>query len=187
MNIPADKLLPYFENYVCPICRTAPKIGGYTTWFRVQPASAQVLHASGAGKKSAYEKKIKDAIRNSRHRIASDTEVNGPLNVFDPNNVYGKGTKELDVCIGLFFGLSPSCADKDVDNMTKVFLDAIKGPGGLISDDKAVTHLEVIKRQMVATEISVADNYLVGVRISTVSRVVQRAVSFEWNSSVVVL
>lgn len=180
---PVD-LIKYFEDYICPVCKGRTTPGGFTTWFRVQPASAQALHGLGAGEKANYEQKIKNEIAKHSHQMKWDLSgATYPLNVFDPNNVYGKGPKNRDVCVGLFFGLSQSCTDKDVDNMAKLFLDAIKGNDGLLSDDKAVTHLEIIKRELIP-ELPTDNNYLVGVRISLISSSVQRSIPFTWSPTV---
>jgi hypothetical protein len=188
MSIQSNELIKYFEDFVCPICRDRIVPGGFTTWFRVEPKSAQSLHADGAGKKALYEQKIKAEIaKNNYQMVGSADGTKHPLNVFDPNNVYGKGTRYMDVCIGLFFGLSPTCKDKDVDNMAKLFLDALKGPNGLLSDDKVITHLEVIKRELISEPPSSPDNYLVGVRVSMVSSSIGRKVPFTWNASMPVI
>jgi hypothetical protein len=184
MAVSPAQLIQHFEDYVCPICRERIVPGGFTTWFRVKPKSAQALESAGAGVKADYISKIKNEILKNGWQMAWDTSgKKHPLNEFDPNNVYGNGPKTRDVCVGLFFGLSASCRDKDVDNMAKLFLDVIKGADGLISDDKAVTHLEIIKRELVS-DPPTQGNYLVGVRISMVSSNIGRKVPFTWSASV---
>lgn len=187
MSIQPSELIKNFEEYVCPICNGGIAIGGFTTWFRVRPESAQALNKI-AGDKSLYENKIREEVAKRGYQFTwSSNGLTHPLNVSDPYSVHGRGMKIRDVCVGLFFGLSPSCKDKDVDNMTKAFLDAIKGPEGLISDDSAVTHLEVIKRELEHDLSSSQDNYLVGVRISLVSSKVGRSFPFSWNPAVPVI
>lgn len=184
MAVNPSQLIQHFEDYVCQLCKERIVPGGFTTWFRVRPASAQALESAGTGVKADYIEKIKKEILNNGWQMAWDTSgITHPLNEFDPNNVYGKGPKTRDVCVGLFFGLSPSCRDKDVDNMAKLFLDAIKGSDGLLSDDKAVTHLEIIKRELVP-DPPTQDNYLVGVRISIVSSSIGRRIPFTWSAAV---
>lgn len=178
-----------FDDYCCPICEPDGIALGFTTWFRIRPESAQSLHNLGAGEKASYEQAVQNEIIKNNYQMLWDTSGKRyPLNTFDPGNVYGKrkpGEKPVqrDVCVGLFFGLTATCKDKDVDNMTKLFLDSLKGPDGLINDDKAVVHLDVLKRQLVPTEIT-NDNYLVGVRISLVRSAVKRTVKFSWANTV---
>lgn len=188
MPINPNDLIEYFQNQVCPICAVNRSLGGFTTWFRVLPASAQSLHNQGPGIKAAYERKIQDAIHAQHYQVTGC--VGGkryPLNILDPENIYDNGSEILDTCVSLFFGLSPKCTDKDVDNMAKLFLDSIKGPGGLISDDKSITHLEVIKRRLISDPASMVDNYLVGVRIAILGSATNRAIPFTWSSSVCVI
>lgn len=111
-----------------------------------------------------------------------------PLNTFDPKNVYGKRKPDeppvqLDVCVGLLFGLSQECLDKDVDNMTKLFLDALKGADGLVHDDSAVVHLNVTKRLLIPAAPT-TNNYLVGVRVTVLRSTMKREINFTWHSNV---
>ena len=182
-------LMEEFQEYACPHCSLPPYTQGFTAWFRVNPESAQDLHTEGKDVKNAYEQKIKDEFaKRNFQQVATVGGARYPLNLSDPANVYGKGVKSLDVCVGLFFGLSKKCTDKDVDNMTKLFLDALKGEDGLIDDDRAVTHLEVFKRILVHQAGSEADeNYLVGVRVLPVSRTLSRSIPFTWSLSTAVI
>jgi len=178
-----------FEEYCCPVCEPDGVARGFSTWFRVRPESAQALHNLGAGEKAKYEQAIRAEI--ATHGFQMTWDASGkryPLNTFDPGNVYGKRKPgelpvQRDVCVSLFFGLTPNCADKDVDNMTKLFLDALKGSDGLIHDDKAVVHLDVLKRVLVPCTVT-ENNYLVGVRISLVRATVKRDVNFTWKGAV---
>lgn len=178
-----------FEDYSCPLCEPEGLANGFTTWFRVRPESAQALHNLGAGQKAKYEAAIRKEIADHGFQMSWDAAGKKyPLNTFDPKNVYGKRKDgeppvQRDVCIRLFFGLSVGCTDKDVDNMTKLFLDALKGDDGLIHDDKAVVHLEVLKRVLVPNMVT-NDNYLVGVRISLARSTVGRNVDFTWQPAV---
>ena len=159
-----------FENYCCPVCEPGGVAKGFTTWFRVRPESAQALQRL-TGEKAKYEVAIRAEIAKSGFQMTSDASGKKyPLNTSDPGNVYGKRKPgelpvQRDVCVGLLFGLTPNCKDKDVDNMTKLFLDALQGEDGLIHNDKAVVHLDVLKRVLVPSTIT-DNNYLVGVRIS---------------------
>ncbi|HEX7641963.1 MAG TPA: hypothetical protein VF450_06900 [Noviherbaspirillum sp.] len=178
-----------FEEYCCPVCEPGGIARGFITWFRIRPESAQALHNLGAGEKAKYEQAIRAEIAKHGFQMVWDaSEKRYPLNTFDPGNVYGKRKPDeppvyRDVCVGLFFGLTPDCTDKDVDNMTKLFLDALKGPDGLFHDDKAVVHLDVLKRVLMPSA-DIKDNYLVGVRISLVRSTVKRIVDFTWHGAV---
>lgn len=178
-----------FQNYCCPVCEPDGIAKGFTTWFRVRPESAQGLHNVGPGVKRRYEEAIRlEIAKKSNQMTWSASGKKYPLNTFDPHNVYGRRKPgeppvQRDVCIGLLFGLTPTCADKDVDNMTKLFLDALKGPEGLIHDDDAIVHLDVIKRVLLPSS-AIENNYVVGVRISLVSLQVKREVSFTWQEDV---
>ena len=178
-----------FKDYCCPVCEPDRPGMSFSTWFRVRPESAQALHNMGAGEKGKYEKAIRDEIARHSHQMTWDASGNRyPLNTFDPKNVYGKRKpdeppKQRDVCVGLLFGLTPNCSDKDVDNMAKLFLDALKGADGLFHDDKAVVHLEVLKRVLVPNSVT-DNNYLVGVRICLVRSTVKREVTFTWQGAV---
>lgn len=126
-------LLESFGEGQCMICEAPPRFGGATHWYRVQPESAQALRSKsdvgGLSAKLHFRQKIQNEIQVKKHgAIASISGKRHPLNLRDPLGV-SRPAKELDVCIGLFFGLSPQCRDKDVDNMAKAFLDAIKGRG----------------------------------------------------------
>ncbi len=177
------------EDYCCPVCEPGGIARGFTTWFRVRPASAQALHKLGAGEKAGYEQAIRMEIDKHGFRMTWDTSGKKyPLNTFDPGNVYGKRKPgqppvQRDVCVSLLFGLTPDCKDKDVDNMTKLFLDALKGPDGLIHDDKDIVHLDVMKRVLMPCSVT-KDNYLVGVRISLVRTAVKRSANFTWAGAV---
>ena len=179
-------IFTWFQNFRCPICQPTGAMGGFTTWFRVRPASAQSLHNLGAGEKAKYEQAIRAEM--TKHGLQMTWVNSGtkyPLNTFDPTNVYGRRRpgeppRQRDVCVGLFFGLTPDCSDKDIDNMSKLFIDALKGPEGLLHDDKAVVHLDVLKRILTPLTLT-ADNYLVGVRITLVKSTVRREADFTWT------
>ncbi len=175
----------WFEEFRCPVCQPEGGVGGFTTWFRVRPESAQALHKR-TGEKAKYEKAIRAEIAKNGFQMTWDHSGKAyPLNTFDPANVYGKRKpgeppRQRDVCVGLLFGLTPNCLDKDLDNMSKLFLDALKGDDSLLHDDKAVVHLDVLKR-VLTPSVSVEDNYLVGVRIALVQSAVKRTVNFSWK------
>jgi hypothetical protein len=178
-----------FEDHRCLVCQPKGIVDPFSAWFRVRPESAQALHNLGAGEKAKYENAIRVEI--AKRGLQMTWGISGkrvPLNTFDPDNVYGKRKngdppRQRDVCVGLIFGLTGSCTDKDVDNMTKLFLDALKGDDGLIHDDSAVVHLNVLKRVLVPSTTT-GDNYLVGVRIGLVEGSVKRAINFTWQNSV---
>lgn len=182
-------IFAHLNDYCCPVCQPSGIPTGFSTWFRVRPESAQALHNLGAGEKARYENAIRAEIAKHNYQMTWGKVGHGyPLNTFDPHNVYGKRGKndppvQRDVCVALLFGLTPGCPDKDVDNMAKLFLDALKGKDGLVHDDKAVVHLEVLKRVLVPSTVT-GDNYLVGVRISLVSTKVKREANFTWSGAV---
>lgn len=174
-------LIEDFQDHICPICNPGRFGPGFTAWFRVKPQSAQAL-AQNAGAKCKFRQEIKREIcENNYQQIGSWKGRRYPINISDPINAYGRGSLAKNVCVSLLFGLSTSCSDKDVDNMAKAFLDAIKGDDGLISDDSEVTHLEIIKRWIIPGAPT-NDNYLIGVRISQVTSSVDHSIAFEWAS-----
>jgi Holliday junction resolvase RusA-like endonuclease len=178
MAMTPNELVNYFQDYRCPICKPGTRVGAFTTWFRVKPESAQSLHNQGAGVKANYEQKIRKEIEERGYRPKSThSGFEYPLNVSNPVGIYGQKNDERDACVGLFFGLSESCTDKDADNMAKLFLDAIKGKDGFLSDDKVISHLEVIKRNLIA-DPQQPHNYLVGVRIGLVGPSVTRDIAY---------
>lgn len=179
-------LIDEFQDHICPICSPATFRRGFTAWFRVKPESAQAL-AQTSGNTCGFRQRIRDEIKKNNYQaIGSWKGDKYPINISDPLNVYGKGSIARNVCVSLFFGLSEGCTDKDVDNMAKAFLDAIKGKEGLISDDDKVTHLEILKRRLIPKQPS-NGNYLVGVRISLVKSTVDHDIQFEWASWVPIL
>lgn len=179
-------LIDEFQEHICPICSPAAFRPGFTTWFRVKPESAQVL-AQTSGATCGFRQRIRDEIKKKNYQeIGTWKGDRYPINITDPLNVYGKGSVARNVCVSLFFGLSERCTDKDVDNMAKAFLDAIKGNEGLISDDAKVTHLEILKRRLIPKQPS-DDNYLVGVRISLVKSTVDHNTQFEWAPCVPII
>lgn len=109
------------SQYDCPICSTneGPCI---SFPIRISPQSKQSM---ACNKRAAFELGIKGYLNS--------------INFFDLN----KFDINEKICIHLVFVLGLKSKDKDVDNMAKALLDAIKGI--LFGDDANVDHLSVLK------------------------------------------
>lgn len=181
------KIIDYFQDYKCPTCQTRRPIGGFTTWLRIKPESAQQLYkVSGATAK--FRKTVIEAILAKWPQTNPNTDAGlaFPLNATRKSKLTGQKTVIKKICVGLFFGLSEKCKNKDVDNMTKAILDSLKGKSGLFNDDSEIVHLEVFKRVLVPSK-SVADNYCVGIRIMMYQEHDDAKIDFSWDNSVPVL
>lgn len=148
-----------FQESICPVCKKR----GIPVWFRVKPESAQAMSGEKA---RTFRDDIRSTILERYNRISDERGISSPWNVTE-------GGDQLRVCVHLLFGLAKVDKDKDVDNMAKAFLDAIKDddsePYGLISDDSFVQHLSIEKYTLLIPPGGQAQdlNYIVGVKIAT--------------------
>lgn len=163
-NYDTPQELTAFEKRACPVCGCI----GRTTYFRLRPESAQAMAQvrDGGDRVTTYDfrKSVKRAVLERRLRWNGQNGETYPWN-WNPDE-----RKAYPACVHLLFGLSDSETDKDkdVDNMTKAFLDAIKHV--LIDDDAGVQHLLVEKYRLhiPAGGTNAAENVLVGVRIAPI-------------------
>ncbi len=148
-----------FEESICPVCKKR----GVPVWFRVRPESAQAM--SGEETRT-FRDDIRSKILERYNRVSDERGISRPLNVTEDGD-------QLRICVRLLFGLAKVDNDKDVDNMAKAFLDAIKDDNsesyGLISDDSFVQHLSIEKYTLLIPPAGQAQdlNYIVGVKIAT--------------------
>ena len=148
-----------FQESICPVCKKR----GVPVWFRVRPESAQAMSGE---KKKTFRDNIRSKILERYTRISDERGISRAWNVTNDGD-------QLRVCVHLLFGLAKVDNDKDVDNMAKAFLDAIKDDDsesyGLISDDSFVQHLSIQKYTLLLPPAGQAQdlNYIVGVKIAT--------------------
>lgn len=147
-----------FQESICPVCKKR----GVPVWFRVRPESAQAMSGE---KTRTFRDHIRSKILERYNRISGVSGTSRPWNVTEHGD-------QLHVCVHLLFGLAKGDHDKDVDNMAKAFLDAIKDDDsesyGLISDDSFVQHLSIEKYELLIPPAGQAQdlNYIVGVKIA---------------------
>lgn len=151
-----------FDKRPCPVCGRV----GRTTYFRLRPESAQAM---GAGRLGS------DVITTYDFRAAVKADVrkrnlrwHGKNGETYPWNWDLDGNKPMPACVHLLFGMGRPDHDKDVDNMAKAFLDAIKHV--LIDDDSGVQHMLVEKYRLHVPEggVNAKENVLVGVRVAPI-------------------
>lgn len=147
----SQQFIDEFQNNGCAVCNVKRP---FTAWLRIKPASFQSLAKEKMTK--SFRVAVAAFISDCGMQMAVSHSSRTPLNVIDGSN--------RNVCIGLFLGLSAVEKDKDVDNVSKAFLDALKGNLGLISDDACITHLD-IRKVVMQTSIPSSSNHVVGIRL----------------------
>ncbi len=110
------------SQFHCPICSRRNNSIVRTITIRISAISKQAV-ASKPETRKAFEKAIE-------YR----------LNLLQPNHIFQRGDK---LCIHIVFILSKHNRDKDLDNMSKALLDALKGV--LFGDDIDIDHLSLMK------------------------------------------
>jgi len=164
MPIDTDKFL----TNPCPVCGTSHRYGTY--FFQVEPESAQSLARKGSLATQAYRTAIRNIIANNHYRTAwthDDTERHA-VNKSDALGLNGP-PRIRKVCMKIIFVLrdDTNIRDKDLDNMEKAFLDAIKEePHGLITDDVEIVHLDSVKVTRNSAPISFTEKHASGYQLS---------------------
>lgn len=110
------------SQFHCPICSRRNDSIIRVITIRISAISKQSV-ASEPKKRKAFEKAIK-------HRLGT----------LKTNHTFQRGEK---LCIHIVFILGKQNRDKDLDNMAKALLDALKGV--LFGDDMDIDHLSLMK------------------------------------------
>jgi Holliday junction resolvase RusA-like endonuclease len=110
------------SQFHCPICSRRTNSIFRIINIRISAVSKQAV-ASNSIKRKAFEKAIK-------YR----------LNSLQNQHVFHRGEK---LCVHIVFVLGKQNRDKDLDNMAKALLDALKGV--LFGDDMDIDHLSLMK------------------------------------------
>ena len=114
----ADKV-NILSQYHCPICRDS----GFPILIipiRISPQSKQAM-AAVPKKRAAFELAVSEYIHRSKDKFAINDRF----------------------CLHIVFVLGCNSRDKDLDNMSKALLDALKG--SLFGDDLNIDHLSLLK------------------------------------------
>ncbi len=109
------------SQFHCPICAT--KDGLFPVCIipiRVTPVSKQAISKTRK-KRAAFEKAI-------RHHFANEKSLL---------------SKDASICLLLVFVVRDKGAQKDVDNMAKAIVDAVKNV--LFGDDSRIDHLNILR------------------------------------------
>jgi Holliday junction resolvase RusA-like endonuclease len=129
------------SQFHCPICTITNNNGISIITLKISAMSKQ---ASAPKKRKAFERAIK-------HRLGT----------LQQTDAFQRGEK---LCLHIVFVLGKKNKDKDIDNMAKALLDALKGV--LFSDDIDIDHLNLMKIK--ATE---DDDYVnINIRRSTLNQ-----------------
>lgn len=108
-------------QYHCPICATRdPLFPVVVIPIRIRPESKQALKQRPR-MRAAFERAI-------RHR-------------FEGTNP--SFSSEMTICLLIVFVVRNGSAEKDLDNMAKAIIDAVKGV--LFGDDRRIDHLNIIR------------------------------------------
>lgn len=110
------------SQFHCPICSRRNNSVARVITFRITAISKQSV-ASEPAKRKAFEKAIKFE-----------------LNSLQSSHTFQRGDK---LCVHIVFVLGKQNRDKDLDNMAKALLDALKGM--LFGDDMDIDHLSLMK------------------------------------------
>jgi hypothetical protein len=108
-------------QYHCPLCK-GDNFPVTITPIRVSPESYQYLKKRRGDYVGAFKKAIKASL--------------------DTFNSHQFGSEQR-LCVHIVFVLSKNAVDKEVDNMTKITLDALKN--NKFGDDKMIDHLSTLK------------------------------------------
>lgn len=109
-------------QFHCPICSGNTSFPIRVIPIRISAISKQAV-ARTPEKRRAFEKAI-------AHRLGDG----------NPPHIYQRGDK---LCVHIVFVLGRRSRDKDLDNMSKALLDALKGV--LFGDDLDIEHLSLLK------------------------------------------
>jgi Holliday junction resolvase RusA-like endonuclease len=109
------------SQFHCPICET--KDGPFPVRIipiRVTPVSKQAMRKTPK-KRAAFERAIRHHFANERNPFSPDTSI----------------------CLLLVFVVREKGAQKDLDNMAKAIVDAVKNV--LFGDDRRIDHLNILR------------------------------------------
>lgn len=148
MNLPA--LVQSFYEHTCSWCASSARYPASCYAFPVSPSSMHGLRSRG--ETSRFRDDVRMHIEACRYQAPLSHSSRVPLNILTgtvrpspKTGVKAPAPRIRKVCVGILFVRPLGSPDQDVDNNAKAFLDAVKGPDGLIADDMEIVHLECFK------------------------------------------
>lgn len=146
----SDKL-SWLSQLHCPICK--PDFPVHTIPVRIEPRSFQCIDSVD---RSAFKLAVRDRMASSNISMATHARL----------------------CVHLVFSCSVSRTAKDLDNMAKLFIDAIKGV--IMGDDVHIDHLSIVRLEHEESEESIFLR-ISNSNLNTHNDVVARVFNHEWG------
>jgi Holliday junction resolvase RusA-like endonuclease len=147
------------SQFHCPVCSVGDPYPIRIIPIRISAISKQAV-SNNSKKRRAFEKAIKYKLSSSKS-----------------NRAFSRGEK---LCVHVVFVLGKENRDKDLDNMSKALLDALKGV--LFGDDLDIVHLSLMKIKWLGQE----DLVIVNIRRSSLddhSNVVFNSMYNNWGET----